>query len=287
MGIGGWIAKKFVGWLNHEAEPSDVPPCDFERLCFEIRPCDVLLVEGRTRIGSIIKTITSSPWTHVAIYVGRMRDIEDPDLQGLIQRYYQGDPNEQLVIEALLGEGTVVKPLSKYSTDHLRICRPRGLSDEDAKRVVAEAVRHLGVEYDLRQLIDLARLMIPFAIVPRRWRSTLFEYAAGEQTKIVCSTMIAEVFHAVQYPILPVIHRMPDGQLKLFKRNTRLYVARDFDYSPYFEIVKYPLLGADDLAFYRRLPWDQDGVVCNGHGECYLPESKLTGVENQVNVTGK
>lgn len=287
MGISGWMAKRFVAWLNHEATPGAIPPCDFERLCFEIRPCDVLLVEGRTRIGSIIKTITSSPWTHVALYIGRMRDIEDPGLQGMVQRHYQGEPNDQLVIEALLGEGTVIKPLSKYTTDHLRICRPRGLGNQDAKRVIAEAIGHLGVEYDLRQLIDLARLMIPFAIFPRRWRSTLFEYAAGEQAKIVCSTMIAEVFHAVQFPILPVIHRMADGQLKLFKRNTRLYVPRDFDYSPYFEIIKYPLLGVDDLDYYRRLPWDQDGVVCNGEGECYLPDSKLSGVENQVKVAGK
>lgn len=287
MSIRGWLVGKFTAWLNHEAQQGSILPCDFDRLSFEIRSCDVLLVEGRSRVGSIIKTITASPWTHVALYIGRVSDIEDPDLQGIVQRYYQGDPHEQLIIEALLGEGTVIKPLSKYKHDHLRVCRPRGLSRQDAQRVIAAAVRHLGTDYDMRQLIDLARLMFPFAIVPRRWRSTLFEYAAGEQTKIVCSTMIAEVFHAVQFPILPVIHRMEDGRLRLFKRNTRLYVPRDFDYSPYFEIIKYPLLGVDDLAYYRRLPWDEDGVVCNGEGDCYLPESKVSNAVPEADAVSK
>jgi hypothetical protein len=285
MGLKAWLVGKLVKWLNTEEDQWDIPPCDFERLSFEIRPCDVLLVEGRNRISNIIKTITLSSWTHSALYLGRLHDIDDPDLQGIIQRYYDGDPTDQLVIEPLLGQGTVISPLSKYSEDHLRICRPKGLSRQDVQQVIREAVGYLGREYDIRHLIDLARFIFPYGIVPRRWRSILFEHNASEQTKTVCSTMIAEVFAAVHYPVLPVIHRNDEGGLKLYKRNPRLYTPRDFDYSPYFEIIKYPILGFDDIAVYRQLPWDEEGVVCNARGECYTEDG--TRVNNKEEVSNK
>ena len=276
MGLREWMAKKLADWLNAEDDQSDIPPCDFDRLSFEIRACDVLLVEGRTRVSNIIKTITCSPWTHSALYIGRLHDIEDPDIQALVQRHFDGDPTEQLLIEPLLGQGTVITPLSKYETEHLRICRPKNLSRQDGRQVIASAVKHLGLDYDMRQLIDLARFMFPYGILPRRWRSTLFEQNAGEQTRTVCSTMIADVFADVHYPVLPVIHRQEDGSLRLYKRNTRLYTPSDFDYSPYFEIIKYPILGFDDIAIYRQLPWGEEGVVCNKPGDCFVPDKNKT-----------
>lgn len=278
MGLKRWLLGGLTRWLTHEEDDqSGVPLSDYERLSFEIRAGDVLLVEGRSRVSNIIKTVTHSSWTHSALYIGRLRDIEDTDLQGRIRRYYSGDDDEQLVIEPLLGQGTVINPLSKYRGFHLRICRPKGLSRQDGQHVLAAAMVHLGGEYDFRQMLDLARFMLPFGILPRRWRSTLFNYNAGEQSKTVCSTMIAEAFAAVRYPVLPVVRRDPDGNLKLYKRNPRLYTPSDFDYSPYFEIIKYPMLGGDDLALYRQLPWDEEGVVCNASGDCYLPEGQVEG----------
>lgn len=272
MGLKAWLVSRLVNWLNSEDGRHDIPPCDFDRLSFEIRPCDVLLVEGRNRVSNLIKTITLSSWTHSALYIGRLHDIDDPELHALIQRHYDGDPTDQLLIEPLLGQGTVISPLSKYREDHLRICRPKGLARQDAYAVIQAAAGYLGREYDIRQLFDLARFIFPYGMVPRRWRSSLFEHNAGDQTRTVCSTMIAEVFAAVHYPVLPVIHRSADGGLKLYKRNTRLYTPRDFDYSPYFDVIKYPILGLDDIAVYRQLPWDKEGVVCNARGECYAAD---------------
>ncbi len=266
-----WLGRKVVDWLVREGEPSGVPQCDFERLSFEIRPCDVLLVEGRARVSEVIKTITQSQWTHSALYIGRLHDIEDENVREHVNWLYDGDPSDQLIIEPLLGEGTVVSPLKKYAGEHVRICRPAGLSRADAGRVLAFAVKHLGREYDVRQLLDLARFLFPYGIIPRRWRSSLFEHNIGMPTRTVCSTMIASAFSSVHFPILPVIHREENGAIKLYKRNTRLYVPRDFDTSPYFEIIKYPLLGLNDLAVYRQLPWDTDGVVCNDENECFIP----------------
>jgi hypothetical protein len=267
-----WLGNKIIRWLTHELPLKGAPPCDFDRLSFEIRPCDVLLVEGRSRVSEVIKTITQSPWTHSALYIGRLADVDDPAVREHISWMYDGNPDDQLLIEPLLGEGTVVTPLSKYTTEHLRICRPQGLSRKDVQKVISYSAKRLGYEYDVRQLLDLARFLLPYGIIPRRWRSSLFEHHAGESTKTVCSTLIAAAFTVVQFPILPVIHRDGEGFL-LYKRNTRLYTPKDFDYSPYFQIIKYPLLGLDDLAVYRQLPWDQEGVVCNDDNDCYIPNT--------------
>ena len=265
-----WLSDKIIHWLTHEKEPGGVPPCDFERLSFEIRPCDVLLVEGRSRVSEVIKTITQSVWTHSALYIGRLVDIEDANVREHVSWLYDGDPEDQLIIEPLLGEGIVVKPLNKYAKEHMRICRPVGLSPQDAQKAIKDATKHLGLGYDVRQLLDLGRFLLPYSIVPRRWRSSLFEHHAGDSTRTVCSTMIANAFSSVHFPILPVVHKTDNG-LRLFKRNTRLYTPRDFDYSPYFEIIKYPLLGLNDLSVYRQLPWDQDGVICNDENDCFIP----------------
>jgi len=275
VGLKAWLVGRFTRWLVKEQPLSDMPLCDFDRLSLEIRPCDVLLVEGRSRVSNIIKNITQTAWTHSALYIGRLRDIEDPTLRALVHKFYDGDEDDQLLIEALLGEGTLIRPLETYRGEHLRICRPHGLSDQDAQRVIEYCAHHLGAGYDIRQLFDLARFMYPYAVVPRRWRSTLFEYNAGITTRAVCSSMLAAAFTAVHYPILPVIQRDAEGKLQLYKRNTRLFTPRDFDYSPYFDIIKYPILGLDDVALYRQLPWNQDGVICNDEHDCYIPAATL------------
>jgi len=252
------------GWLNKEDETDyyGLPLTDYERLCDEIRQVDVLLVEGRSRVSEVIKAVTFSPWTHAALYIGRLDQIRDGTVQNRIAEHYRGDPREQLLIEAMLGEGTVITLLSKYKRKHLRICRPRGLARSDRDRVIAYAVSQLGYDYDVRHLLDLYRFLLPYVFVPKRWRSTLFEYNAGESTKTVCSCMLGQAFGLVDYPILPVAERLNEEEFKLYKTNPRLYCPRDFDYSPYFDIIKYPFFDFD-VATYRALPWDSDGVIYN------------------------
>ncbi|HHJ14487.1 MAG TPA: hypothetical protein ENJ79_08965 [Gammaproteobacteria bacterium] len=272
-----WLGRKIVRWLTAEHAPATRPLCDFDRVRYEVRPCDVILVEGRSRVSEIIRTITQSPWSHSALYIGRIHDIDDPELREKVLSFYDGDPNEQLVIEAWLGEGTVVNPLTKYRQDSLRICRPSGLTREDAQKVLKFALQHLGFEYDLRQLLDLARFLFPWGILPRRWRSSLFEHNAGTPTRSVCSSMIAAAFASVHFPVLPVLQERADGSVRLIPRNTRLFTPRDFDYSPYFEIIKCPHL--DRTPSYRKLPWDQKGRICDDDGECYIPEETQASTE--------
>jgi len=272
MGVKRWLMERMSGWLNTAVDDNvDSQLTDFDRLCEELNQGDVLLVEGRTRVSHVIKSITNSPWTHSVLYIGRLDEIRDESLQEKVSEYHQGESHEQLIIESMLGEGTVIYPVTKYENEHLRICRPKGLSRSDRQQVIAFSLSQLGYEYDVRHLLDLARFLFPYGIFPRRWRSTLFQQYAGRSTKNVCSYMLGEAFNSVNFPILPIAERGEDGSLKLYKRNPRLFTPKDFDYSPYFDIIKYPYFGLDDVAAYRGLPWDNEGMICNASGDCFVP----------------
>ena len=252
------IWNSITDWLTEDSPSYDLPPSDYDRLRYEIRFCDVLLVEGRSRVSSIIQSLTLSPWTHTAIYIGRLHAIDDPDLRALIQKHYPAEPDEQLIIEALLGQGTIVAPLSKYKNDHVRLCRPNNISRKDAQAVIAHAAKRLGNEYDVRQLLDLARFLFPYRLLPWRWRSSLFGKTQSART--VCSTMLAEAFASTRFPVKPILRQSTDGELQFYDRNLKLYTPSDFDYSPYFDIIKYPIYGIESPEVYKNLPWDEYGI---------------------------
>ena len=250
-----WIRSAVVNWLKHKRPLPHTPLSDFERIRHELRICDVVLVEGRSRVSDVIKLITQSSWSHAALYIGKLHDIEDPQLRERLGEFYHGNPDKQLIIESELGLGTVVRELSVYEREHLRICRPRGLGFQDAQKALAYAISRLGAAYDVRQIFDLARFLFPWFIMPRRWRSTLFSARPGENTHTVCSTMIAEAFGAIQFPILPLVKRIEGDRVQLFMRNPKLCTPSDFDYSPYFDLIKYPFLDFQHHAEQRLLPW--------------------------------
>ncbi|MBX9701940.1 MAG: lipo-like protein [Acetobacteraceae bacterium] len=216
-----------------------------------IRPGDVLLVEGATRISGAIKYLTQSTWSHAALHVGPIPGQAEPD----------GEPH--VLVEALLGKGVISSPLSAYTGVHTRICRPVGLTPADQARVLAFARERIGYEYDLRNVIDLARFLLPQPPIPRRWRRRMLSLGSGSPTRVICSTLIAEAFHTVPYPILPMVVELPErgdrsaeARFKrevLHIRHHSLFAPRDFDVSPYFQVVKPTLeLGFD----YRALTWE-------------------------------
>jgi len=272
MGIRSSIGRVLSGWLTKEMSDGSPALCDFERLSYEIRPCDVLLVEGRSRVSDVIKIITQSVWSHSALYIGRLHDVDDAKLRQYLLNNYDVRPDDQLLIEAVLGKGTIVSSLREYDSEHCRICRPKGIQRDDAQRVIRFAIDSLGTNYDVRQLLDLARFMFPYSLVPRNWRSSLFEHNTGIPTHTVCSTMIASAFMSVNFPILPVMQKDEDGKTRLYQRNPRRFTPRDFDYSPYFDIIKYPYVTVDGRSLYRELPWNTEGMVCNDENDCYIPQ---------------
>jgi hypothetical protein len=211
-----------------------------------LRPADVLLVEGSTRVSIAIKYLTQSTWSHSALYVG--------DALG------DGGEDPRCLIEANLGEGVVASPLSKYEHAHVRICRAKNLAPEHAERVVAFMLASLGKRYDLKNVTDLMRFFLPTPPVPVRLRRRMLAMGAGDPTRAICSSLIAEAFQQVHYPILPIITRelrhVGEAQFQrreiLHIRHHSLFAPRDFDISPYFQIVKPTLESGFD---YRALHW--------------------------------
>ncbi len=260
--MGGWLTKKISDYLTVERDTPQIRICDFPRFRFELRPGDVVLIEGRSRLSEVIKTITLSRWTHAALYIGNIGSIENDELREKTRQFYPHSDSDPLLIEAIIGEGVITSPLTKYEEDNMRLCRPKYLNPVDANAVIEYAIDNLGIEYHTRQILDIARFMYPYGILPRRWRSSLFERKAGSVTKTICSTMLAEAFASVQYPIIPELRKDNKGKIVFYKRNSNLVVPRDFDYSPYFDIIKYPFLG-DDMDVYKQLPWDSSGVIFN------------------------
>lgn len=235
-----WLISKVSKWLLYEPPAPPSPLSDFEKIRFELRVADVILIEGRNKVSRIIRQITQSSWSHAAIYIGRLYDIDDANLRTRIRKHYKGSPDEQLIIESLMGEGTIVSPLSNYKDYHVRICRPRGLHREDAQKVIGFAINHLGIRYSLRHIFDLARFLFPWSFLPRRWRSSLFTHNALKPTEEICSSLIARAFLFVQFPITPELKEDKEG-VTLVSRDPRLFTPKDFDYSPFFDIVKYPM----------------------------------------------
>ena len=219
-----------------------------EQLARALRPGDVLLVEGHTRVSGPIKYMTQSNWSHAALYVG---PIADGAASGAEPR---------VLIEADLLDGVRAVPLSVHAHLHTRICRPVGLTAAEVDRLVAAALARRGRRYDLHNLIDLGRYLMPLPHLPAHWRRRALALGSGDPSRAICSTLIAELFQLLRYPILPTLGsddaadpaRAHHRREVLHIRDHRLYAPRDFDISPYFEIVKPSLQDGFD---YHRLAW--------------------------------
>jgi hypothetical protein len=256
-----WAGRRLADYLAQERPRGELAGMqDPAILARALRPCDVLLVEGNTRISVAIKYLTQSTWSHAALYVG---EALGPARDG-------GEPH--VLIEADLREGVRSLPLSAYASAHTRICRPVGLARDDAGRVVAYAISRLGARYDLRNVFDLLRYLLPTPPVPSRLRRRMIALGSGDPTRAICSTLIAQAFQAVRYPILPDVTRTRDAdpscddcyQEILHIRHFSLFAPRDFDVSPYFEVVKPSLLHGFD---YRALRWhDTQPTASARHG---------------------
>lgn len=238
-----WLSRRFIKYLE-QTSPGIEPftPSDPTSLEAVLQPGDVLLVEGNTRVSGIIKYLTQSTWSHSALYVGPRFNKRGAD----------GTPH--VLIEANLGQGVVTAPLSKYTSFHTRVCRPVGLNEAERERVVAYMIKRLGIEYDVKNIIDLMRYLVP-APIPARFRRRMLSLGSGVPTKVICSGLIAQAFESVSYPILPRIELVESKEKRreiLHIRHHSLYMPRDFDISPYFRIVKPTIeLGFD----YHTLRW--------------------------------
>ena len=206
--------------------PGDLAACLFKG--------DVLLVEGTSRISSAIKYLTQSSWSHAAIFVGDAIN-------------QTNEREEKLVlVEADLVEGVRAIPIDEYETMHTRICRPVGLSSDEVETVLQHVISRIGHTYDLQNIVDLARYFITTPPVPGNWKRRMIAFGSGDPTRAICSSLIAEAFQSISYPILPEIELQQSNTREgkryqreiMHIRHHSLFAPRDFDVSPYFEIIK-------------------------------------------------
>ncbi len=253
-------------------------PNDLANLKKYISKGDVILVEGNERISECIKYLTQSSWSHSVLYVGDEPMRRNPGKRAeFIEKY--GEDADFLVVEALVESGVVLTPLSKYRDFNIRVCRPYNLSGADLREVMDEALRHVGDVYDIKNVVDLARYFLPVSLVPRRFRREALQFGSGEPTHVICSSLLAECFDRVGFPIIPKFAQPPDPSAiprrviwrirarteghpyGIMRRvSPTLVTPRDFDLSPYFEIIKFNVI--ENLRFdYRKILWADDEQV--------------------------
>lgn len=236
-----WAGVRLARFLAAPSHGHAIAPAtDLAQLAACLKPADVVLVEGNSRFSIAIKYLTQSTWSHVALYAG-------------LHRVQAIGPPAPCFIEADVVEGVRLTGIENFADTHVRICRAVGLSESERLQVVDFALARLGARYDLRNVVDLMRYMMPIPPVPVHFRRRLIALGAGEPTQAICSTLVAEAFQSVLYPILPMAtttgshardrHGGTDEILRI--RDHKLFVPRDFDVSPYFEVIKPSLAGGE------------------------------------------
>ncbi|RIL06823.1 MAG: lipo-like protein [Proteobacteria bacterium] len=283
MSLRRWLVERIVDYLNE-------PLPNYERrahndvaaLVADLRKADVLLVEGDQRVSAVIRYLTQSCWSHSALYIGDEL-LRRGGERAAWARDAFGDGAEHMLVEAL-PRGVVVAPIDKYVDYNLRICRPHRLRPEHVREMMDDAVASIGWRYDLRNVFDLARYLIPVKVVPPRLREAALHFGSGEPTEVICSSLIARLFAKVRFPILPLV-TFPDGAAvqvqpdpprgaivrRIFgqpsdeytgifrMRHPTLITPRDFDLSPFFDIIKQNPVTRGDFD-YSRIHWADEAA---------------------------
>jgi hypothetical protein len=248
--VGQRLAHRLSEPHKYAAQVATSPP---EKLSQSLRPGDVLLVDGNSTFSTAIKYLTQSSWSHAALFVGNRLPPVNKNRE------------QPVLIEADVNDGVRGVGLSLYAPLHTRICRPVGLSQAEITKLINYAVARMGYKYDLRNIIDLARYLLPTPLVPLRFRRRLLSLGSGDPTLAICSSLIALAFQSIKYPILPevIVQKSDDPScVNCYKellhiRHHSLFTPRDFDVSPYFQIIKPTLDGGFDP---HSLPWSEHNL---------------------------
>jgi Permuted papain-like amidase enzyme, YaeF/YiiX, C92 family len=248
-----YISARILRYLDKPTKryaPFFAPAPDVRRRALQAG--DILLVEGNTRLSAIIKFLTQSTWSHAALYVGERPGDACPD----------GEPN--VLLEADVDTGVITVPLSKYAHFNTRICRAVGLSPEARQNVIDYALARLGKQYDTRQNHRPCALSVSLSARTDSVSPT------HVPTRAICSTLIAEAFESIRYPILPEsvsqdgrtygIAPFVQNEIEHIRKHG-LFTPRDFDVSPFFSIVKPTLENGFD---YQKLVWQPLGKSDGG-----------------------
>ena len=181
-----------------------------------LEPGDIVLVEGQSRVSNAIQFITNSNWSHAAIFIGEAGSLS------------------HCLIEVKAVDGCIFTDIDVYMHHNLRICRPVFLNNKKRKIIIDYLVKKVDSKCDLKNIIDLIRYVFPTPPVPKKLRRNLIGIGAGDPTKAICSTLIAEAFKEIGHPILPSKNKLKSIVL----RHPTYCLPKDFDISPFFQIIK-------------------------------------------------
>jgi hypothetical protein len=199
-----------------------VVPTDLDALARVVVPGDVVLVEGNTRFASLVRYLTQSTWSHVAMFVGALAQAPDPPC----------------LVEADIQLGIRALPLSELRGMHARVVRATGLNANERAQVARRVVGRVGQPYDLDCALALGRALWPFG--RRDPRAGLTPPPGAHAQGAICSTLLAQAFAESGYPVLPAA-LAPASSLDTAVVD-RVIAPRDFDVSPFFAVV--PICGA-------------------------------------------
>ena len=207
-----------------------------------LRPGDVLLVEGNNHVSGVIKYLTQSTWSHAALYVGPIGERTTADGEPLV------------LVEAVLGQGVVGAPLSKYAA----LPHPHLPSDRADRGRLRPGLHLCGRAHRLRlrrqEHLRPAALSVAAAgaaaLAPAhdvaRLRASDPHHLFGPDRAGVRARALSD----------PAEDHAPDERAArrdiLEIRHSSLYAPRDFDISPYFQLVKPTIENGFD---YRRMAW--------------------------------
>ena len=236
------IGARLGGFLERDKPASPVHIAqDFTALAASLRVGDVLLVEGRAKVSAAIRYATQSTWSHAALCV---QDAAGGGCE---------------LVEVTLRDGCHRIRLARYAGYNTRICRPASLTAAERQAVADYMIAQIGIQYDMRNIFDLVRYLLPVPPVPARFRRRMLALGSGDPTRAICSSLVARAFQSVRYPVLPRISYVRASRASRSQRRElwhirhhSLYVPRDFDLSPYFQVIKPTLEAGFD---HRGIRW--------------------------------
>ena len=197
----GRLRTRLVGALFfYLAQPVAHSGTSGESLREVLQPGDVLLSEGNTRMAALVRRITRSSWSHVAMYVGPLEEGPDP----------------RCIVEAHFAAGVRAVPLSEFDGQRARVLRPVGLGEADRELIVNWVVRRIGNPYDLAHAWALAKWLLRLTPSPSAM--------AEDAKRFICSSLLAHAFLLVGFPIAA--------------SQMRTLIPRDFETASGLEVVK-------------------------------------------------
>jgi hypothetical protein len=184
---------------------------DLHTLATVLRHGDVVLASGRTRAAALVRRFTGSCWAHAAMYVGPLEEGPDP----------------RCIVEADIAEGVRAVPLTEFRGQRVLVLRPTGLQPDDRQRLADWMLARIGHRYDLAHAWALAktvlRLPVPLRVPP----------VSESATRFICSSLLAQAFVLVGYPVAPAHVRMRDAS----QSDLRYVTPRDFEKASGFEVI--------------------------------------------------